>query len=97
VTFELTESPDARMRSGMGGITRVAVDRTDDAVIAPAKAVFSREGRTVVYVRRLWRFEERTVEIARRSKSEVVVARGLAPGETIALVDPTAPPEEDRP
>ena len=96
VTFELQDAPDPRMRSGMGGTTRVAVDHTEGAVIAPAGAFFDKAGRTVVYVRRLWRFEERVVEVARRSKSEVVVARGLAAGETVALSDPTAD-EEGRP
>jgi multidrug efflux pump subunit AcrA (membrane-fusion protein) len=90
VTFELKDAPDARMRSGMGGLTRVAVDRSANVVIIPAKACFNKDGRTVVYVRRLWRFEERPVEIARRSKTEVVVTRGVSAGDNVALADPTS-------
>ena len=93
VLLELNES-DPRLRSGMGGATRVAVGHTDAVVIVPAKACFTKAGRTVAYVRRLWSFEERTVEITRRSKTEVVVTRGVKVGDQVALLDPTEAPEE---
>jgi multidrug efflux pump subunit AcrA (membrane-fusion protein) len=93
VLLELNES-DPRLRSGMGGATRVAVGHTDSVVIVPAKACFTKAGRTVAYVRHLWSFEERTVEITRRSKTEVVVTRGVKVGDQVALLDPTEAPEE---
>lgn len=90
VLLELKES-DPRLRSGMGGMTRIAVGKTEGAVIVPGKACFTKAGRTVTYVRRLFGFEERVIEIARRSKTDVVVARGLAEGDKVALADPTVP------
>ena len=35
------------------------------------------------------RFEERTVKLAKRSESVMVIADGLKPGEIVALGDPT--------
>ena len=95
ITFELKEV-DARLRPGMSGTVRVAVGHTPDALMVPVRACFTKAGRTVAYVRRFWSFEERPIEIARRSKTEVVVARGLGAGDKIALADPTLSADERR-
>ncbi len=58
-------------------------------MLVPAGAVFEKDGRTVAYARHGSRFEERTVEVARRGKTEVIIAHGLEAGETVALSDPT--------
>jgi hypothetical protein len=42
------------------------------------------------------RFEERTVKLAKRSESALVIAEGLKPGETIALGDPTAKKKDSK-
>jgi HlyD family secretion protein len=86
--FELEEA-DPRLRSGLGGTTRIAVASTKAALIVPSKACFNKAGRTVAYVRGYFGFEEREVQVARRSKTEVVIARGLSSADTIAVVDPT--------
>jgi multidrug efflux pump subunit AcrA (membrane-fusion protein) len=93
ITFELTEI-DNRLRPGMSGTVRVAVGQTKDALIVPARACFTKSGRTVTYVKKFWSFEERPIEVSRRSKTEVVVASGLGANDKIALADPTLPPEE---
>jgi HlyD family secretion protein len=95
ITFELTDL-DARLRPGMSGTVRVATSHTSDAVMVPARACFTKGGRTVAYVKRFWSYEERPIEVSRRSKTEVVVSRGLRPGDKIALADPTVPPQERR-
>jgi multidrug efflux pump subunit AcrA (membrane-fusion protein) len=74
----------------MSANARVAVERTPDAVLLPAQALFQKHGQTVVYVQSAWGFEERVVEIARRTPKQVSVARGVRPGERVALRDPTA-------
>lgn len=92
------EQGDARLRPGMSATARVAVERVPDAVQVPAEAVFQKGGRSVAYVlasRGLGtRFEERAVEVGRRSGGKVAVARGVQPGEKVALRDPRA--EEKR-
>lgn len=83
-------SADQRLRPGMSANARIAVERQADAVLLPSQALFQKRGRTVVYVRSGWGFEERIVDIARRTPRQVAVARGVKPGERVALRDPTA-------
>jgi RND family efflux transporter MFP subunit len=82
-------SADQRLRPGMSANARIAVDRTPDAVLLPSQALFQKGGRSVVYVRGAWGFDERVVEVGRRTPKQVTVARGLKPGERVALRDPT--------
>jgi multidrug efflux pump subunit AcrA (membrane-fusion protein) len=82
-------SADQRLRPGMSANARIGVERKADAVLVPSQALFQKNGRTVVYVRGAWGFEERLVEIAHRTPKQVAVARGLTPGERVALRDPT--------
>jgi HlyD family secretion protein len=80
---------DARLAPGMGAVVRVAVDRVADGIVVPSSALFRKAGRTVAYVRRGSKFEETTVEVLRRSGDEALIAKGLKPGEQLALKDPT--------
>ena len=100
VRFEVkvaVTTPDPRLRPGMSGTVRVATSHTPEALMVPARACFTKGGRTVAYVKRFWSYEERPIEVSRRSKTEVVVARGLSAGDKIAMVDPTLAAEERRP
>ncbi len=90
--FDLTlqlDQTDSRLRPGMSSTVRLAVERLPNSILIPAKAAFSKQGRTVAYVLHGSNFEERTIEVSRRSAEEVVVAKGLARGERVALKDPT--------
>ena len=80
---------DARLAPGMGAVVRVAVDRVADGIVIPSSALFRKGGRTVAYVRRGSKFEETSVEVLRRSGDEALIAKGLQPGEQLALKDPT--------
>ena len=82
-------SSDARLAPGMGAVVRVAVGRVADGIVIPSSALFRKAGRTVVYVRRGSKFEEIPVEVSRRSGDEALIAKGLQPGEQLALKDPT--------
>lgn len=81
---------DPRLRPGMSATARVAVERLRDSILVPPGALFQRGGNTVAYVLNGSKFEERGTEIARRGEKQVAVARGLKPGERVALKDPTA-------
>jgi len=82
-------SSDARLAPGMGAVVRVAVGRVADGIVIPSSALFRKAGRTVAYVRRGSKFEETPVEVSRRSGDEALIAKGLQPGEQLALKDPT--------
>jgi len=87
MALQLNET-DPRLRPGMSATTRIAVERIPNSTLVPAEAVFPRSGHTVVYILRGSAFEERPIEVARRSGGQVRVARGLKPGERVALKDP---------
>ena len=80
---------DPRLTSGLGATVRIAVDRVPDGIVIPTGALFRKAGRTVTYVRHGSKFDERLVEVARQSGDEALIAKGLAPGERVALKDPT--------
>jgi len=80
---------DTRLTAGMGATVRIAVNRVADGIVIPTAAVFRKAGRTVAYVRRGSRFEETLVEVERQSGDEALIAKGLEPGERLALKDPT--------
>jgi len=87
MTLALAQS-DPRLRPGMSATARVAVERVPGSILIPAKAVFEKGTLTVAYVLQGSGLEERSIEVARRSASEVVVARGLRAGERVALKNP---------
>jgi HlyD family secretion protein len=85
----LLDQTDSRFKPGISGQVTVAVDRVPDALILPAQALFQRSGQDVAYVWRGTQFEERTVEVGRRSGDKVMIAKGVRAGEQVALKDPT--------
>jgi len=88
LTLQLAQM-DPRLRPGMSATLRIAVERFPNSILIPAKAAFSKQGRMVAYVLHGSTFEERAIEVSRRSAEEVVVTKGLARGEQVALKDPT--------
>jgi RND family efflux transporter MFP subunit len=83
------EQADTRIRPGMSATARVGVERLQNSILAPANGSFQKAGRLVTYVLQGGRFEERAIEVSRRNKEQLVIAKGLKPGERIALRDPT--------
>ena len=82
---------DPRLAPGMSATVRVAVAKIPDGIVIPAGAVFRKSGRAVTYLLRGSKFEETPVEVSRRNTEQVLLARGLQPGERVALKDPTLP------
>ncbi len=80
---------DERLRPGINATARVAVDRVANAVLVPPEAVFQKSGETVAYVLRGSHFDERPIEVGRRSETSLLIAQGLKPGERVAVKDPT--------
>ncbi len=80
------------LRPGLLADVQIIVEKIPDAIHIPNQALFEKDGRQFVYVQnpKDTRFEERTVKLAKRSESVLVIAEGLKPNETIALGDPTA-------
>jgi HlyD family secretion protein len=88
VELKLVET-DPRLTPGMAAAVRVAVARVPDGIVIPAQALFRKSGRTVAYLKNGSKFDETLVDVARHSGDAVLVAKGLRPGEQVALTDPT--------
>jgi HlyD family secretion protein len=84
------DNSDPRLRPGMSTNVRVATDRIPNAIMIPAGALFHKEGQSVAYVLHGSKFDERRIEVERRSGDQLLISKGLQPGERIALQDPTA-------
>ena len=91
------DRPDPRLKPGMSASSRIAVDSIRDAILIPASASFQKSGRTVAYVVHGSGYEERSIEIVRRSGDQLAVASGLKPGERVYTKDPTLPEELAKP
>jgi len=68
----------------------VVVEKVPNAITIPAQASFQKSGQTVAYVWAGSKFEERVIQVGRRSGDRILVAKGLRPDERVALADPTA-------
>lgn len=84
----ILDQTDSRFKPGITGEVNVVVDRVPDAISIPAQALFQKSGRTVAYVWDGSQFDEREVDVGRRSADRIMVAKGLRAGEQVALKEP---------
>jgi HlyD family secretion protein len=92
--FGHIDKPDPRLRPGMNGRMDVVLDRLPDALSIPAKAIFTRKGKPIVYVAKAnGKYEAKEVEVLARNPDEVAV-KGLTAGEKVALTEPLADPKQ---
>lgn len=82
------EHPDARLRPAMNGRLDVITQKIPGALSIPAKALFTRAGKPIVYVAVPGGYRPAEVEILARNPDEVAI-RGVAAGAMVALVDAT--------
>jgi len=85
----LLDQTDSRFKPGITGQVTVVVDHVANAISIPAQALFQKSGQNVVYVWEGSQFEERPIEVGKRSGDKVMIAKGLSAGQQIALRDPT--------
>lgn len=78
--------PDPRLRPGMNGGMDIIVNRLPDAISIPAKALFTRDGKPIVYVASHGKYTPVQVEVLARNPDEVAI-KGVTPGAMVALVD----------
>jgi len=91
--FDLTlalEQTDPRLKPGMTAQLTVLVDKVPNALTIPAQASFQKSGQTVAYVWTGSKFQERVIEVGRRSGDRILVVKGLHPDDQVALADPIA-------
>ena len=84
---------DARLQPGMNGSLDVVVERLSKALSIPAKGLFTRNGRPVVYVAEKGRYAVYEVKVVARNPDEVAI-QGAPAGAQVALVEPGSEPEK---
>ena len=88
-TLEIVlDQTDPRLKPGVTGDVTVVVDKIPNGIILPARALFQKSGLNVAYVWKRGQFEERTIEVGRRSGDKILVAKGVSAGDLVALRDP---------
>ncbi len=80
------EKPDPRLRPAMNGSMDVEIKRIPNAISIPSKALFTRNGKAVVYVAKGPDYRPVEVEVLARNPDEVAIS-GIDPGSSVALVD----------
>lgn len=85
------QDPAPSLRPGMAGKMDVVVDRIPNAVIVPAQAVFTKQGKPVVHVARGDKYRTAEIEILARNPDEFAIS-GIEPDTVIALVEPEINP-----
>jgi RND family efflux transporter MFP subunit len=83
------DQQDPRLKPGMTAQVTVVVDRIPNAITIPSQAMFQKSGQTVAYVWNGSEFREQVISIGRTSRDRILVAKGLNPGDRVALNDPT--------
>jgi multidrug efflux pump subunit AcrA (membrane-fusion protein) len=85
--YAALQSPDSRLRPGMNGGMDIVIDRIPKAISVPAKAVFTRDGKPVVFLAERGAYRQATVQLLARNPDEVAVS-GIPAGAMVALSDP---------
>lgn len=86
----LDRTDPQRMRPGMRFLGTVEIERTPEALVVPAEAVFNRADGPVVYRRARWGTEPVRPQLGRRNAQWVEIRGGLAEGDAVSLRDPEA-------
>jgi multidrug efflux pump subunit AcrA (membrane-fusion protein) len=85
--YAALQTPDARLRPGMNGGMDIVIDRIPKAISVPAKAVFTRDGKPVVFLAERGTYRAVVVQLLARNPDEVAVT-GIPAGSLVALSDP---------
>jgi membrane fusion protein (multidrug efflux system) len=79
----VAENPSGALLPGAFASVELPIERPAEGILAPAQAIVPSAAGHAVWVLRDGRAELREVEIGLRTRDEVEIVRGLAPGETV--------------
>jgi len=85
--FAQIQKPDSRLRPGMNASMDIEINKIPSAISVPARAIFTRHGKPVVFVNGKTGYQPVEVQILARNPDEVAI-RGLQAGAMVALADP---------
>ena len=90
VTVDLERTDPKLMKPGARVRAILEVENQANAFAIPRQALFDKDGKKIVYVKKGERFTPAEVTIGSSSAGRVVVTKGLTRGDEIALEDPSA-------
>ncbi len=85
--FAKLEKSDQRLRPGMNGAMDVIVNRVPNAISIPAKALFTHQGKPIVYLAGKGGYQPVEVEVLARNPDEIAI-KGIPEGSKVTLVEP---------
>lgn len=94
VTLTLDETDTSIMKPGARVRAVLDLEKQAEVFAVPRQAVFDRRGEKVVYLRKGERFEPSVIEIGSSSPGRIIVTKGIASGDVIALREPDPDDEE---
>ncbi len=89
VTIQLANM-DARLRPGLTAQIVFQGSRKSSVLYIPRQALFMREGKRIVYIRKAGSYQQREVKVLSESESRAAID-DLSEGTQVALLDPTVP------
>ena len=87
VVLELEKTDNAVMKPGQRVRGTLILDAAD-ALVVPRQAVVAKDGKNVVFRRGAHGYDPVEVELGASTSGRVVITKGLAPGDVVALRDP---------
>jgi len=84
--YAAIEKPDSRLRPNMNGGMDIVINRIPDAISIPSKALFTHNGKPIVYVADKGSYRPVEVNVEARNPDEVAVS-GITDGAMVTLVD----------
>lgn len=94
IVLELERTDPQIMKPGQRLQATLLLDARPDALSVPRGAVFEKDGKKIVYRKSGRGFEPAEVALGPSAVGRVVVEKGLAAGDVVALRDPTRPAGE---
>lgn len=91
-TTILLDGVTEKMMPGMTVNSEIIIDKIPDTLFIPLEALFIKENKPLVYLRKSSKFEPCDVVIGPESTDYVIIEKGLKEGDEVALVDPTVKP-----
>ncbi len=85
--FAHINDPDPRLRPGMASAADIIQTKLPNVLSIPAKALFTNQGKPVVYVKTAGVYQKTPVTVRARNTDEVAID-GLHAGALVTLVDP---------
>jgi multidrug efflux pump subunit AcrA (membrane-fusion protein) len=92
VTMKLADA-DSSLRSGMTAQLLFLGDTRKDVLFLPRQALFLKDGKHIVYVKRGSGYEQKEIQIRDETESRAVID-GLSDGTMVAMIDPTLPQKQ---